>query len=54
VSKKVSKNEVRVVDRDDVDTMEPVGLPDAVVASLSNVAEVAREGLLALSVTAGL
>jgi putative transposase len=54
VSKKVSKNRLGVGDRDDVEEMETLGLADEVVASLSNIGAVAREGLLALSVTAGL
>lgn len=54
MSKKVSKNRLRVVDRDDAGEMETLGVADEVVASLSNIAEVAREGLLALSVRAGL
>lgn len=54
MSKKVSKNRLRVVDRDAAGEIETLGVPDEVVASLSNIAEVAREGLLALSVRAGL
>jgi transposase-like protein len=54
VSKKVSKNRLRVVDREDVQEIEACGVADEVVAALSGIADVAREGLLALSVTAGL
>lgn len=52
--KKVSKEKLRVVDRDDVAESEAFGLVDEVTAALSGIADVAREGLLALSVTAGL
>lgn len=54
MSKKVSEKQVRVVDRDGLWGSGTAGLPDEVVASLSNIADAAREGLLALSVTAGL
>lgn len=54
MSKKVSEKTLRVVDRDEVQEIGQLDLPDEVVASLSNIADVAREGLLALSVTAGL
>ncbi len=41
----------RVVEPDEV---AEVGLPDEVIVALSDIAEVAREGLLALSVSTGL
>ncbi len=52
MSKKVSKNELRVVDRDDVDVVD--GLADEVTVALAAIAGAAREGLLAMSVAAGL
>ncbi len=54
MSKKVSEKELRVVDGDDVEGLDSLDVPDVVVASLSSIANAAREGLLALSVTAGL
>jgi putative transposase len=53
VSTKVSKKKLCVVDRDDVEVVAD-GLSDEVAVALAGVAEAAREGLLALSVRAGL
>lgn len=52
MARNVSEKKLRVVDR--VDNAEKSRLPDEVQLALSDIAEVAREGLLALSVTAGL
>lgn len=54
MSKKVSKSELRVVDRDDVEGLDGFGLADEVLAELAGIAGAAREGLLAMSVVAGL
>lgn len=53
MSKKVSKDKLRLVDRDDVEAAVD-GLADDVAVSLVGIAGAAREGLLALSVTAGM
>jgi putative transposase len=53
MSKKVSKERLRVVDRDEVDAGVD-GLSDEVTVGLAEIANAAREGLLAMSVTAGL
>lgn len=53
MSTKVSKKKLRVVDRDDVEVVAD-GLSDEVTVALAGIAGAAREGLLALSVAAGL
>ena len=53
MSKKVSKEQLRVVDRDDVELVTD-GLSDQVRVSLVGIAGAAREGLLAMSATVGL
>jgi putative transposase len=53
VSKKVSEKTLRVVDRDDVEVVAD-GLSNVVRVALAGIAGTAREGLLALSVMAGL
>ena len=55
MARNVSEKKLRVVDDvDGLDGEELAGLPDGVQLALVDIAEVAREGLLALSVTAGL
>lgn len=55
MNKKVSKEQLRVVDRDDVDDERAYdGLSDQVHMSLVGIAGAAREGLLAMSATVGL
>ena len=53
MSKKVSKEQLRVVDRDDVELVTD-GLSDQVRVSLVGIAGAAREGLLAMSAAVGL
>lgn len=53
MSKKVSKSALRLVDRDDIDVVGEE-LADEVSVALTAIAGAAREGLLAMSVTAGL
>ena len=52
MARKVSEKEPRFVD--EVDEAERGRLPDEVQLALADIASVAREGVLALSVTAGL
>jgi transposase-like protein len=53
MSKKVSKDRLRLVDRDDVELASD-GLSDQVRVSLVGIADAARQGLLAMSATVGL
>jgi len=53
MSKKVSKDRLRLVDRDDVE-LATDGLSDQVRVSLVGIADAAKQGLLAMSATVGL